>query len=218
MSKVIVVDGGPRKKWNTAQLLDQAAQDAQEAGAEVERFRLFDLDVKDCYACMACKRVDNKTNGLCAMRDDLRTVLEACYNADGIIVGTPIYYSNLTAQTCAFLCRLMFPLMHYQNDGFHPIERNKHFGLIMTMNAAEENLDKIGYRARYDAYAHGIGTFLGEGETLYCCNTLQFDDYSKYYAGLFDEEAKKAHHAEQFPKDLQAAHNMGARAATGAGK
>lgn len=216
MSKVMVIDAGPRKKWNTAQLLDAAERGARETSAEVERVRLFDLDVKDCYACMACKRVGNRTDGLCAIRDDLRPVLEKCYDADGIVIGSPIYFGNLTAQSYALGCRLMFPTMHYADDGFDPINRKKHIGLIMAMNVGEAALDQTGYRQRFDGYAQTLGHFLGSAETLYSCDTLQFSDYSKYYASMFDEAHKVAHHDEQFPKDLRAAYELGVRAAQGA--
>lgn len=214
MSKVMIIDAGPRKTWNTAQLLDAAEKGAREAGAETERVRLFDLDVKDCHACMACKRVGNKTNGLCAVRDDLHPVLEKCYEADGIIIGSPIYFNCLTAEAQALCCRLMFPATHYANDGFDPIKRKKHVGLVTTMNASETMLDQRGYRLRFGGCAKMLGYFLGSAETLYSCDTLQFDDYSKYYAGMFDEAHKIAHHEEQFPKDLQAAFELGKRTAS----
>lgn len=215
-SKVMIIDAGPRKTWNIAQLLQSAERGAQHAGAETEYVRLFDLDVKDCYACMACKRVGNKTDGLCAVCDDLHPVLEKCYEADGIVIGSPIYFSQLTAEAYALCCRLMFPAMHYQNDDLDPIKRKKHVGLVMAMNVGEAMLDRMGYRQHFDGYAQMLGARLGSAETLYSCDTLQFDDYSKYYAGMFDEAHKREHHEEQFPKDLLAAYELGIRATQGA--
>ncbi len=216
MSLVVIVDGGPRREWNTAQLLDAVERGAREAAADVRRIRLYDLDVKDCYACMACKRVGSDTNGLCAVRDDLRPVLEACYDAEGIVLGSPVYYGSLTGQSHAFACRLMFPTMHYADDGFDPIQKKKRFGLVVTMNVDEKTMDRRGYRTRFDGLAQKAGGYLGKGETLYCCDTLQLDDYSKYHASMFDESAKRAHRKAQFPKDLQAAHELGKRVALGA--
>ncbi len=215
MKKVVIIDAGPRKGWNTDQLLTEAERGAKEAGAEVQRFRLFDLNVKDCYACMACKRVGNRTEGLCAQRDDLRPVLEACYEADGIVIGSPIYFGTLTAEAHAAICRLMFPLLHYSRDPFDPLETKKHVGLILAMNVQEANLGTTGYKKRFDETSAMMGRFLGSGETLYSCDTLQFDDYSKYYANMFNEDVKRAHREKQCPTDLANAYEVGKRAAAG---
>lgn len=50
-------------------------------------------------------------------------------------------------------------------------------------------------------------------EQYLCTDTLQFDDYSKYRAAKFSEQAKRAHRAEQFPRDLEAAREIGRRLA-----
>ena len=76
--KAVFVNGSPRKKWNTAQMLESAMKGAQEAGAEVELINLYDIDFKGCKSCFACKIKNSKTNGVCALKDDLRPVLERC--------------------------------------------------------------------------------------------------------------------------------------------
>ena len=53
--KAVFVNGSPRKKWNTAQMLESAMKGAQEAGAEVELINLYDIDFKGCKSCFACK-------------------------------------------------------------------------------------------------------------------------------------------------------------------
>lgn len=209
MKKVVVIDCGPRVGWNTDQLLTEAERGAREAGAEVKRFRLFDLDAKDCYGCMICKRVGNKTEGLCAQRDDLRPVLEECYDADAIIMGSPIYFGNMTAQAHALTCRLMFPAMHYSPDPFDPFEKKKDCALVLSMNVREDHLEAVGYTKRYGEFAGMIGRMLGSCEVLYSCDTLQYDDYSKYYANMFNEDHKRKHHEKQFPVDLANAYELG---------
>ncbi len=214
MAKVMLIDGGPRKGWNTDLLLAEAERGAREAGAETEVVRLFDLDVKDCQACMACKRRGNKTNGICAINDDLKPILERAMEADGIIVCSPIYFGSLTGQAHSFTCRLLFPAMHYENDGFDPVKKKKRCGLIMSMNVPEAALEQFGYAQRFGGLADIMGKVLGSCSTLFCCDTLQFTDYSEYYAGMFDEKKKRAHREEQFPIDLQRAYEMGRQAAT----
>lgn len=208
--KTIIINGSPRKNWNTHQLLLEAQEGAIEKGAETRLYNLYDIEFKDCRECFACKMVWNKTNGVCAFNDDLKIVLEDIASADALIIGSPVYYENLTGETISFLNRLLFPAMHYQNDGFS-IPKHKKCALILTMNIPEIMLGIKGYRTYFDNIAQRIGRLIGPCETFYCCDTLQFTDYSKYYAGKYDEEHKRNHHKMNFPKDLQAVRGIGKR-------
>lgn len=89
--KVILLNGSPRKNWNTHKLLMEAERGAKEMGAETEMIHLYDLNYTDCKSCFACKLRGNKTNGVCAVRDDLRPVLEKLHEANAVIISTPIY-------------------------------------------------------------------------------------------------------------------------------
>lgn len=213
--KVILINGSPRKNWNTHNLLMEAENGAREAGAETELFHLYDLNFKDCRSCFACKLKGNQTNGVCAIKDDLKPVYEKIMDADGLIIGSPIYYGNLTGETISFLNRLIFPTMHYENDGVQLVKKPKRCGLIMTMNVQKTMLDQIGYRERFDGVAKTIGNFLGSCETLYSCDTYQFTDYQKYYAGMFDERHKAEHRDRQFPIDRKNARALGGKIAGG---
>ena len=57
MKKIVIVDGGPRKNMNTAQLLQRFSEGAKSVGEDVEVkiVRLYDIDYKGCTSCMACK-------------------------------------------------------------------------------------------------------------------------------------------------------------------
>ncbi len=54
--KTIIINGGPRKNWNTAQLLQSALKGAREAGAETKYYDLYDIDYSGCRSCLACKK------------------------------------------------------------------------------------------------------------------------------------------------------------------
>ena len=56
MTKVMIINGSPRKNFNTAKLLKSAAQGAEAAGAETEIVHLYDLSYKGCISCLMCKR------------------------------------------------------------------------------------------------------------------------------------------------------------------
>ena len=214
MKKIIAINGSPRKKWNTDTLLQSALKGAEDAGAETKIINLFDLNYKDCRACFTCKLRGNKTQGVCAIKDDLKAVYEEILDSDGLIIGSPIYYGNLTGETLSFINRLLFPLRHYENDGVDYMKKKKNCGLIVTMNAPEEIMESIGYSNCIDSVAKTLEMFIGNCETLYSCNTYQFKDYSKYYAGMFDEKEKAKQREEQFPINIKKAYNMGVRIAT----
>ena len=54
--KTIILNGSPRKNWNTTQLLKEAQKGALSAGTEVEYIDLYDLNYNGCRSCLACKR------------------------------------------------------------------------------------------------------------------------------------------------------------------
>ena len=94
--KIIAVNAGPRKGWNTDTLIEKAMEGAREAGAEVEKFDLFRLEkYTGCISCFGCKK--EKFKGHCIVRDGLTPVLDAIHEADGLIIGSPNYLSELTA-------------------------------------------------------------------------------------------------------------------------
>ena len=69
-------NASPRRGWNTAKMLEAAKAGAEEAGAETELVNLYDISFFGCKSCFACKLKNAKTDGVCAIRDDLRPVLE----------------------------------------------------------------------------------------------------------------------------------------------
>jgi len=113
--KVIAFNGSPRKKWNTATLLENVLEGATSQGAETELIHLYDLNFKGCRSCFSCKTKDGKNYGRCVAKDDLAPFLKKIVEADTIILGSPIYYGTVTGEMRSFMERLMFPYMTY-ND------------------------------------------------------------------------------------------------------
>ena len=112
MKKIIIIDGGPRRNMNTAKMLQNFAEGAQSAGEQIEvkTYRLYDMDYKGCMSCMACKLKD-RASKVCRFRDALSPILEDISQADGLVLGSPIYFGEVTGQMRAFLERLSFPFL-----------------------------------------------------------------------------------------------------------
>ena len=204
--RVIGINGSPRGRWNTATLVRDALEGAAEAGAETEYFDLYRLDFKGCTSCFACKRIGIDEHR-CAMRDELTPVLDAISEADAVIVGSPIYFMNLSSGTLAFLERLLFPYATYGN-GQTFCSRSIRIAYIYTMNVTEEGLESI---------CGGVNRVLGfsgallncQPQELYCYNTWQYSDYDRYEHSCFDVEGKRIQRERKFPKDREAARQLG---------
>ncbi len=212
--KVIGINGSPRKQWNTATLVGKALEGAAAAGAEVEMVNLYSQTFKGCVSCFACKRKGSKTNGLCAVRDELTPILKSALDADAIVIGTPVYYSYPSAYTRAFIERFLFPLDSYLYvDGVRKriLDKVIPAGIIFTMNCPQAWLEKYNYPIILDSNREELDRVLGYAEKYFSCDTYQFADYSKMDMSLFDEKDKRAHREKQFPVDEQKCYEMGMR-------
>ncbi|MCR5813090.1 MAG: flavodoxin family protein [Desulfovibrio sp.] len=112
---VLAINGSPRRKGNTAELLTHALRGAKEAGANTEIVHLYTLNFKGCVSCFACKRKD-KEHGICALQDDLTPVLERIKEVDAIMFGSPIYFMNISSGLLACLERLFFSHYLYSKE------------------------------------------------------------------------------------------------------
>ncbi len=214
--KVIAVNGSPRKKGNTAELLERALDGAAQEGADTKLIHLFDLTFQGCTSCFACKvRGSKYAGGVCSMPDRLKPVLEELLAADAVIIGSPIYLADVTGPVRSLVERLIFPSISYENMGKSLFPGKVDIGFIYTMNNTE---DQAAHR-HYDWLMDNLDVYLsrlnGSVARLAVYDTLQFGDFSRYAAGGFDEAHKKEVHETQFPKDLHAAFALGRDLALG---
>lgn len=213
--KAIFINGSPRKNHNTHSLLENARRAAEDCGYETETVHLYDLNFRGCMSCFACKLKDSKTGGVCAVQDELLPVLERIMEADVLVIGTPIYFGNISGETQSFLERLLFPVLRYRKPekGVRPrnLPKAKKVGLIVDMNVQAAYVEAVGYGRMISGITQNLETVLCDGkcEVLYSCDTYQFDDYSRYDVNMFSESAKRRQREKQFPKDLEKAYEMG---------
>ncbi|MGI6721861.1 MAG: flavodoxin family protein [Anaerovoracaceae bacterium] len=205
--KTIIINASPRKNWNTAQLLQEAMKGAQSVGAEVEYLDLYDMTFTGCRSCLVCKLKDGRHPG-CAWKDELSPLIDRILAADALLIGTPIYWGEPTAQFRGLMERLTFCTLPYQEGSY--FDGAVKVGLIYTMNAPEEYYEQN--MRPYLANVEGLFKMAlhGEVRSYASCDTLQVKDYSKYDMALFNEESKRAHREEQFPIDLKKCCEMGA--------
>lgn len=209
MKKIIIIDGGPRKTFNTASMLKKVAEGANSVseGIEVKSYRLYDLDYKGCMSCLACK-IKGKAVNICKFKDALTPILEEIAEADGLVLGSPNYFGEITGQMRAFLERLAFPWLSY-NDYSQTAPKRMPVLLIETQNGTKEYNNCNGY----GSMEFCISQALGEPEKLIAYNTYQVKNYNSYELAGFSEEAKRQYRDAHWEDDLQQAYNAGKRMA-----
>ena len=205
MKKIIIIEGGPRKNFNTASMLQKFAEGAMSLSdkIEVKTVRLYGLDYKGCMSCMACK-VKGKASNVCKFKDALTPVLEEIAEADGLVLGSPIYFGDVTGQMRTFLERLAFPWLSY-NDYSLTAPKRMPVVLMETMNGLPDKNNSQGY----GSLEYCVQTALGEPEHLIAYNTYQVKNYERFELASFSEEAKRQWRDEHWEQDLQKAFDAG---------
>lgn len=107
MGKVLAISFG-RKMSNTDVMLKEVLLKCQEAGHEIRFIRPDDLDIKPCIGCTACVAgiMSGRSNGQCIHKDDFHIVEDAFYDADAVIVGSPVYETSPTGTFKTFCDRM----------------------------------------------------------------------------------------------------------------
>jgi multimeric flavodoxin WrbA len=211
MVNVSAINGSPRKKWNTAMLLEHTLNGAESKGAKTELVHLYDLDFKGCTSCFACKLKGGKSYGKCVMTDGLTPILEKIRDADALILGSPIYFGTVTGMMRCFMERLLFPYLVYTNPPSSLFERKIQTAFIYTMNVSEQQMNDYHYTVHTGLNDSVLNRTFGHAEPLFSFETLQFEDYDKVVFNYFDPEERKERRRTVFPEDCKRAFELGAR-------
>ena len=208
--KIVIIDGGPRRNMNTAQMAASFAEGVRSAGKDIEikQYRLYDIDYRGCMSCLACK-LKGKSSRVCVFKDGLKEVLDEVSTADGLAIASPIYMGRNTAQTQAFLERLVFPWLSY-NDFSLSVVKQMPVVFIYTMNAPEEMLPMALPLLEFTEKLVASG--LGSADRIIAFNTTQVKDYSRYEMTAASQ-GKAEYRAEHWEKDLRSAFDAGKRMA-----
>jgi multimeric flavodoxin WrbA len=208
--KVLAINGSPRKKWNTATLLEKALEGAASRGAETELIHLYDLDFKGCTSCFACKLKGGKSYGKCAMIDGLTPVLEKLADADAFLLGSPIYFGTVTGEMRSFMERLLFPYLVYTQPPGSLFGRKIPTAFIYSMNVSEQLMKEYCYPVHIGVNENFLHRTFGQAKSFCSYETLQFEDYDKIVFSYFDPEERRERHRTVFPEDCRKVFELGA--------
>ena len=99
--KVIAINGSPRRDGNTAILIKEVFKILENHGIETELIQLGNKPVHGCTACMKCREIQD---GKCHIKNDhLNLCLQKMVEADGIIIGSPVYFADVTTEIKALI-------------------------------------------------------------------------------------------------------------------
>ena len=136
MSKLLVFTCSPHKRGTTAALLAEVIKGAKDKGAEVVEYDMNAPDIHGCQACNACGKQDADCS--CVQKDYLAPMYADLREADGILVGSPIYMGNLTAQAWLLLNRLR----PTSGPDFTPRVPGKRFATVITQGNPDGEMYK----------------------------------------------------------------------------
>ena len=101
-NNVMIALGSPRKRGNSSALAARLAAGARSGGSQVETFWLHGMNIKPCTACGGCRK---KNHVDCVIKDDMQDLYPKLRSADVIVIASPIYWFNFSAQTKLFMDR-----------------------------------------------------------------------------------------------------------------
>lgn len=129
--KVLSIQGGPRRKGNTATLLKSYLEGVKSSGNHsIKEFILEGMDIKPCRACESCRK---ETGRFCIISDDMHKIYPEFLDADVIVLSTPVYWWSISAQLKLFIDRL-----YGLNFESHP-ERYKGKKLVLVLTYGDED-------------------------------------------------------------------------------
>ena len=107
MAKVILINGSPRAEQCTGTALDEVAKTLNEEGIETEIIHIGNKSVRGCAACGYCETHDG-----CVFGDIVNEVNAKLKDADGLVVGSPVYYGSPNGTLISFLDRLFYSMQY----------------------------------------------------------------------------------------------------------
>ncbi|KKG16161.1 flavodoxin [Methanosarcina sp. 2.H.T.1A.6] len=145
--KVLGLVGSPKVDGNTSRLVNAILEGAAEKGAETVVYNLASLDIKGCDACCRCQE-----HGCCVIDDDMQKLYREIQAADVLVLGSPVYMWQMTAQTKLLIDRMTAFLRPDFSSRFD----NKKLILVFTQGIQDRDAFKT-----YFEYTAGLLYYLG---------------------------------------------------------
>jgi multimeric flavodoxin WrbA len=140
--KIIGFSASPRKEGNTAWAINKILEGAKEQGAETQAWYSGDLDIKPCQSCYGCRNGDQG----CVINDDMQKLYDALAQADALVLGSPVYMGQMSAQAKIFTDRLYAQI----TPRFSPHFKEKNAGKKLVLVFTQGNPDSAKFQTYFD--------------------------------------------------------------------
>lgn len=149
--QVACVLGSPRPGSNSSAIAQRFCDRATVLGATVQTFALNKLTYRGCQACMVCKTKLDR----CVLDDDLKAVLESIRSADIVVLASPVYYGDVSAQLKALIDRSYSYLVpdYITREDRSRLPKGKKLVMILTQGNPDESM----FRDIYPKYSSFFG-------------------------------------------------------------
>ena len=133
MKKVVILNASPRKDGNISQMLSIVRNELLACGDKVFYVDVGKLQFRPCTGCMTCR----STHDCILPEDDAKEVLRLVQDCDGLIVGSPCYWGNMTGQLKTLFDRWVYGMMDHSERGYPiPLLKGKKAVIITTCSTA----------------------------------------------------------------------------------
>ncbi|MBT4290295.1 MAG: flavodoxin family protein [Deltaproteobacteria bacterium] len=140
--KIVTILGSPRKKGNTAKILELFENNVVSQGHEIDRINITSYNLKGCLACDKCKKIVDAPG--CIQKDDMLSLFDRMISADAIVYATPLYWWGFTAQLKTLIDRQYCLSKNDDTLEFKSFLKGKPEALLVTCaDSIENNADLI---------------------------------------------------------------------------
>ncbi len=170
--KVVALLGSPRQKGNSSGIASILTAEMGKQNHEIITYQLNELNYRGCQACTGCKT----RSEVCVLLDDLTPVLKDVSEADVLILASPVYWGEVSAQLKGFLDRMYSYLTPEFVTGpvKHRLDSGKRLVFILAQGADEALYDDI--FPKYNTFFEQLGLF-DESFLIRGCDMNERDDY-----------------------------------------
>ncbi len=132
MPKIVVIHGSPRREGNTSTLLKEAARGAFDTGAQIDEILLRDLKMSPCLELYGCRKT-----GRCVIEDDFQMVYDTLLAADGLILGTPVFFYAVSSHTKILMdrCQSLWVKKYWIEKAPYGQRQARRKGLLISVGA-----------------------------------------------------------------------------------